>query len=760
MARTPPRSLERTVSRPPIVGIGASAGGLTAIKLIFERLPVDTGAAFVVVQHLSLDFKSVMDEILARHTRMRIVRVEGRVTIEPDCVYLLQPGDEIAVDGNELRAEPFEDQDRVPFPVDTLFESMAVTTGPTPIAVVLSGTGSDGARGVALVKAAGGVVIVQNPDGAEFDGMPSSAIATGCVDHRLDPRAIADLIASLLTGGNGEVHRLACARARVPMLIVRRNGDVQWLNAAAAKLFRSSAPPRNVLELFATDEMRSSWRTQSRAVGNGTTADVAIEGEIELGPHTRRHCRLDLAGMALAGNPPELLACQLIDLSEQASRTAALTAIAEELESEATTDALTGLLNRRGANTAIQRITTHDGRRGERTMAILIDCDNFKSINDEFGYDCGDATLETIARRMRETLRPEDVCARVGGDEFLAVLSGTRLAEATHVGDRLRRAIAQTPIQWREQPVRATVSIGVVPLEAGQTSVERILSAAGATLKRSKTLGRNRVSSSPSDGQDSSGLPSLQRHLDDLLHDQRVRIVRQTLNDPASGNVVACEFLSRGPEPWTQPARLFDLFRRHGRIETIDLHCLRACLSAWRDALESDAPNDRGRGQPESVPAQAPARCHINLLPTSLTGDTWPAVLHTLATATAPERITLDLSEQQIIGPAQNLRSKVDQIRELGIRIAIDDISYGRSAFETLLALDPDVVKIDCGMIQGIDNDAGRRRALARLVQLARTVTEDLIAEGVETESQREQLCELGVPVAQGFLWSDPDRLD
>ena len=123
-----------------------------------------------------------------------------------------------------------------------------------------------------------------------------------------------------------------------------------------------------------------------------------------------------------------------------------------------------------------------------------------------------------------------------------------------------------------------------------------------------------------------------------------------------------------------------------------------------------------------------------------------------------PSTVTLELSEQQFVGPSCILRDRLGEIRRLGFRIAVDDVGSGRSALETLLAVEPEVVKIDRRMVTGIERDAGRRRALDRLVRLLSGVRCDVIAEGVEVDAQRQVLCELGVPFGQGFLWSHPDR--
>lgn len=170
-----------------VVGIGASAGGLEALEAFFERMPPDSGAAFVVVQHLSPDFKSLMDELLRRHTSMTVHRVQDGMALEPNAVYLIPPKKEMIVSGRRLLLSDKAPGPGLTLPIDTFFRSLAHDVGEAAIGIVLSGTGSDGSRGIRDIHAAGGLVLVQDPDSARFDGMPRSAVDTGVVDHVLTP---------------------------------------------------------------------------------------------------------------------------------------------------------------------------------------------------------------------------------------------------------------------------------------------------------------------------------------------------------------------------------------------------------------------------------------------------------------------------------------------------------------------------------------------------------------------------------------------
>jgi two-component system, chemotaxis family, CheB/CheR fusion protein len=165
----------------PVIGIGASAGGLDALDRLFSSLAPDTGAAYVVIQHLSPDHKSMMDNLLARHTAMPVRVAEHEMPLAADAVYLIPPGKTMRVAGDLLLLAP-KPEHGLSLPIDIFFHSLAEQCGERAIAVVLSGTGSDGSRGLTAVNAAGGFVFVQEPQTAKFDGMPRSAIATGQVD--------------------------------------------------------------------------------------------------------------------------------------------------------------------------------------------------------------------------------------------------------------------------------------------------------------------------------------------------------------------------------------------------------------------------------------------------------------------------------------------------------------------------------------------------------------------------------------------------
>lgn len=175
----------------PVVGIGASAGGLEALEALFAAMPPDTPLAFTVIQHLSPDFESRMDDLLARHTRIPIEHVRDGQVVRPNTIYLAPPRKEMILSGGRLLLTDTDPSVAFALPIDYHFRSLAQELGSLAIGVVLSGTGSDGSRGVRDIHEAGGLVICQDPDTARFDGMPRSALETGVVDVTVEPGAIA-----------------------------------------------------------------------------------------------------------------------------------------------------------------------------------------------------------------------------------------------------------------------------------------------------------------------------------------------------------------------------------------------------------------------------------------------------------------------------------------------------------------------------------------------------------------------------------------
>jgi len=190
MDKTPTSDSDKEPSRAPseahlVVGIGASAGGLQAVREMLSRVEADAGIAYVLIMHLDPTHESALPEILAKGCAVPVVQISNGMPLQPDRVHVIAPDREVSIDGPVFSSLPAQNPRGLRVPVDSLLRSVAFEFAERSAAVILSGSGSDGSWGIQEIKGEGGLVIVQDPGEAGFDGMPRSAITTGCVDHVL-----------------------------------------------------------------------------------------------------------------------------------------------------------------------------------------------------------------------------------------------------------------------------------------------------------------------------------------------------------------------------------------------------------------------------------------------------------------------------------------------------------------------------------------------------------------------------------------------
>ena len=181
----------------PVVGIGASAGGLEAFIELLSHLPIDTGMAFVIIQHMSPVQESLLSEILSRSTQMPVNQVADGMAVAPNQVYVIPPNVSMTIASEVLSLTPRGRGRRMFMSVDTFLLSLATERGNKAIGVVLSGGDGDGSRGLEAIKAAGGITFAQSEGSAQVSRMPNTAVATGQVDFILTPEKIAQTIAEI-----------------------------------------------------------------------------------------------------------------------------------------------------------------------------------------------------------------------------------------------------------------------------------------------------------------------------------------------------------------------------------------------------------------------------------------------------------------------------------------------------------------------------------------------------------------------------------
>lgn len=191
-----------------IVGIGASAGGVEALQSLFRKMPVDAGMAYVIVQHLSPDYKSYMSSLLSRCTPMSVRQAEDGLPLEANTVYLNSPNFNLQIENNKFKVTPIPKLQTLNLPIDILFRSMASDLGKYAIGIVLSGSGSDGSLGIRSIKEEGGMVMVQDNATAQFSSMPNSSIATGTVDYILPPESMGEELVGYIKHPYIKEHKL------------------------------------------------------------------------------------------------------------------------------------------------------------------------------------------------------------------------------------------------------------------------------------------------------------------------------------------------------------------------------------------------------------------------------------------------------------------------------------------------------------------------------------------------------------------------
>jgi diguanylate cyclase (GGDEF)-like protein len=402
----------------------------------------------------------------------------------------------------------------------------------------------------------------------------------------------------------------------------------------------------------------------------------------------------------------------------------------------ANVDSLTDLLNRRGLEAELSKEIRRASRTDAPLTAVLLDCDDFKRINETLGHAVGDVVLKEVATRLKDSLRPTDHVARIGGDEFLVLLPDTRMAEAMHAGERLRLAVSDNPLRLASGPVKLTASLGIERVPMSVVSIEEVLARTHLSLRHSKRTGKNRVSSR--EGKGSATGPSLSNVVQALRLGDSFRAVKQAIVSLSDEAVVGWEFLSRGPRgSFEMPYDFFRVALERNILTLVDLHCLRACIASSR-----------------SLPAGM--SCHVNLLPSTMLSMPEGRLVELFAPTGGGRGFCVEVSEQQFIGDPSCLRGPVRALKNLGVQVAIDDVGFGRSSLETLIMLEPDVVKIDQRIVKGASLDRGREQLLRRLVKVVAAMGSELIAEGIESREDLGLLREVGVPLGQGFLWGRP----
>lgn len=400
---------------------------------------------------------------------------------------------------------------------------------------------------------------------------------------------------------------------------------------------------------------------------------------------------------------------------------------------------LTELLNRRGLQQALSREVQHLGRTDNASAALVVDLDDFKQINDQHGHSVGDVVLKEIGRRLRSSVRGVDYVGRLGGDEFMLILPETEAAEVARVAERIRLAVATAIIQHSSGTVTLTASIAAMLLTPEMPAVDQLLARAHLLLSRAKSEGKNRVIFQSTDFDDTARRQRAQADMcANLTRGIHVLTVKQPIFRLDDDSPIGYEFLSRyANSTFEMPDNFFRLCAERNVLTLVDHACLRASIQAA-----------------EQLPPYA--RFHLNIFPTTLLAIPVEHLLELFPNPIPADTFCLEISEQQIIGHPTYLVPAVQALRTAGILIAIDDVGFGSSCLESLVLLEPDILKLDKRCVIGIDTDPPRVEHLRRYVRIARTLGCQVVAEGIETAEELAIVRSLGIEYGQGYLWGKP----
>jgi diguanylate cyclase (GGDEF)-like protein len=430
----------------------------------------------------------------------------------------------------------------------------------------------------------------------------------------------------------------------------------------------------------------------------------------------------------------------------QAERMADLQDAQASLTKQATHDALTGLPNRLLLVEHLTHALSQSKRSGVCTAVLFIDLDRFKHVNDTQGHAAGDTVLRSVADRLVAAMRPMDVVARVGGDEFVVLAPAVDSdLHAVDIGTRLVAALARTDQVGSAQRVAASVGISVSL--GGRGTAEALLDEADTAMYQAKSLGGARTEVFDAAlGTQVRERSVAQRMLQAALDERRIVVHYQPLIDLTSGSVAGFEALARIVEPVGSilPASAFIPAAEASRLivplgtEVLGIACREA--RRWQP-----------RGLPESRLTVA-----VNLSGRQFEpGDLMTLVEERLEqTGLDPTCLHLELTETAIIDLRPDILQQLGRIRDLGVQIGLDDFGTGYASLTHLRRLPLTFVKIDQTFVQGLETKQDDERIVSAVVDLAANLGLRSIAEGVETNGQLDRLRELGCDQAQGYLFS------
>ena len=461
----------------------------------------------------------------------------------------------------------------------------------------------------------------------------------------------------------------------------------------------------------------------------------------EQAARTWKHVRADGALIDLAiysrqlvyGDQPAVLLA-LMDITERKRAEARLAFMAQH-------DGLTGLPNRSLLRQQMDDLLLHTRRSAEKVAVLVLGLDNFKAVNDTLGHGVGDKLLRGVAKRLRSTLREEDVLARLNSDEFAIVQSGAmRPEDAVLLARRLLEAIGD-PYLLDGHSVVIGASIGIAMSPGDGDESERLLKNADMALSRAKNDFRGTFSFFEAE-MDARAQTRRKIEIDlrEAIQNDVLRPYYQPLVDLATGRITGFEALVRWPHPergMISPGEFIPVAEETGLIHAVGVLMLRrACMDA--------------AGWPDDV------RVAVNLSPLQFrVGNLLSLVMDTLKqTGLAATRLELEITETLLLDRSSQVLATLHALRSLGVRISMDDFGTGYSSLSYLRSFPFDKIKIDQSFVRDLGANRDAQAIVRSIISLGKGLGVVITAEGVETEAELGCLRHEGCHEGQGFLFS------
>jgi len=519
-------------------------------------------------------------------------------------------------------------------------------------------------------------------------------------------------------------------------------GAIPWLSTALRKDFGPAMlASLIVLVILASDAlyfpqtMNSVWLPFSALPTVSLALAHAVSGRWALG--------LGVLGVAvhLLGGATSVnaLVDQLIGQRVQSERNE------KEAQEASLRDSLTGLLSRRGIETRISEWLIDAPK---RVACAVVDIDDFKQINDLWGHEIGDRTLVTVGERLEAAL-PDWHVSRLGADEFLIVAAGPLTQQRQ---DQLRQLTLAPTVRSNTSAsagAACRVSVGATSVSGEELTITRLFGEASAALRRAKQRGKGQLAIM--DDQllaEYEDLIRLGGPVADAIQDGEIQPFGQTIVDMRSGDVVGVELLAR----WLRPNGQMEM---PGVFIPVIEH--RGLGEALGDAMMGAA----ARFASELRAAGSDAYVSVNISASHLASPTLlnrvSQVLHDHRCP--PEALLIEVTESESLADLRGWTENAERLRKLGVGLAIDDFGTGYSSIAQLLELPFSHLKVDRSIVQQV-TESSTRSLLLGLRKFAENAGITLVAEGVELESERQRLLELGIVTCQGYLFSRPLALD